>query len=361
MDAVLEQVWMFLVMFAGRANFLFDHLTPVTGEVVPGASLKLPRQARPTRASTTVRAAPQSLLPTIDTLNVNDEAFYNVALPRLATPQLLRGNWADQTAMHGGLHMRSDIDDDCVKHFLGVHNDLAYHVNIDGDPLDPTHTAIASAGAASGDGRLRSNIEWFASPFFGASAQSIGAWQPHYAAAENGALGIPQIAFLNGLPVFESNSVPGFGNQLSFAVTASAIAGGVLTMTLDLTNPSGGDDYDNPFVVGQLVYSEGLQVDEGDATTPAVVTAVGADTVSVATTAGDDADNETGTIYAATSMAIVFDKSLFFKAIQEEIDVEQVKDYEGPDSALQFYAAYGKEAIAGCGRILHAPLIPSAP
>lgn len=311
-----------------------------------GDIIDIPYQAAPTNASPTSRAAAQSLLPSIYTLTADQEAFYNIAIPRLEAQQLVNGSWPMLTGEMAAEHMLNVIDLNLITYFnlttcwtTGTAN--TYHDNVGSDSLTDNDMANAEAAMLAVNGVRRENLRWFFHPYGAASVRAIADYVPGFTGSEQGRLGIPTIGSVNGIPVSINNQIL---NSRTVATTQVVVASNVATATVAAGHG---------IVAGMMITTSGHTV---NASTAVAVTSTTATTVVYPLTTGDAtlADG-TGTITVQSCENMLVDMANTFVAKQEMPNIRVVEDYESANSAIQFYSLFGRVGIPGRVRIMHSP------
>lgn len=326
-----------------RENYLFSLMTSVADQVGRGDTFDLPYQSAPTNRSSTTRAAPEAITPSVRTLSIDQEVFFNVNLPRLTSFQYLNGRWADNTAMHMSESLKNTMDLNLVNFLIkSIAHDYSatYHVNEGAATLTATHLQEAIAMVLSNDGRRRENLAWLVHPYGSASISSIAGFIPNYGNSEAGRVGLPMLGTVNGIPVYESNA-------LLRNWTVSASASEISTNVLTLTVPSG-----HGIEPGMKITTAGATA---DVDTAAAVTSVTATTVVVPLASGDDASNGAATITVEQTSNLLVDTRSVFVAAQQIPEVSVREDFESAASALQAYCSYGRQAFAEGVAVVHSP------
>ena len=144
----------------------------------------------------------------------------------------------------------------------------------------------------------------------------------------------------------EHKGVPGQGIRLDAAITASAIASNVLTVTVGAAEAA-------KYVVGQQVITSGLTTDVTSATS---ITGISGGDITMALTASNAADNGTGTLRSASSMAILVAKDWCWYSDTgfPEVYIEKRTDTAG--HVLQLITHLGYAAHTGGVKVLHLPV-----
>lgn len=328
---------------SSRTMYAKDIVRRVGQDVLKGDSVELPKQASPTNASATTRAAPQSLTPTVATLSVDQDVFYNIVLPAMTTSQLMDGSWASETATDALEDAGNEMDDSLLSHMLryGAYSATAtFHGNVAADALTDNDVDLLVAKALDTDGVNYSNLVWILNPYGEGAIKQIAGWSGATEQTVMGSLGIKRVGTVAGIPAFVSRGVP---RQRTVASTASAIATNVLTCTVAAGHG---------IVAGQKITTAG---GTADVDTAAAVTSVTATTVVVPLTTADDATNGALTITVQSTENLLMDRRACFFAEQQMPSVEIVKDYESAARALQVFAAFGHQVHNGRVWCLNSP------
>lgn len=348
-DARAKAVLSELVNNWGRKDRVFDIIRDIGPANSRGDIIDIPIQAAPTDVSPTSRAAAQSLLPTVSALTVDQESFYNVSIPKREESQLINGSWPSLTAESAVQHMKNLMDLNLITYLstsLAYDTSATYHDNVAGDAPTDNDFSAAEAAILASDGVMRENLVWVLSSYGAGAARSISDYVPGFVGSEQGRLGIPAVASINGIPVVISNSVI---RNRAVATTAAVTTG---TGTIHTYTVAAG----HGLVPGMLVTVAGHDADENIAVATAI-TSVTATTVVVTTAATADGTSvdATGTITCVSSMNLLIDKMAVYGARQVLPSIEVVKDYESSMSAVQAYTCFGRIGIAGRVRVLHTP------
>ena len=331
---------------------MYDFLADGAGQVLgKGDAVDLPTQAKPTNRSATTRQAAQQLTPTVDTMNANEELFYNVELPPKSRIQLLNGGWVASMTPAMLAFMANDRDDNIIDHVITTvlaSQNTENQVNVAANSLTATDLATAEGKLADVPGNNRANFMYIMSAFAYASVQQIGAFIPAQANAETGRLGIPMVTSINGIPAFLTG-----GGALKDVTLTTSSAITVATNVATATVPSG-----HSFSAGMLMKTVGATVD-----TPAAgvaITSVTDTTIVYPLTTGDGAlADGVADFLAASSMMLLFDRTKIYKASQLLPRVKIEGDFESGMEALQVLTYYARQAVGGTANpaaiVLHAP------
>lgn len=342
-DARTKAVHGALVDNYSRRAHLFDVITDLGQEVGMGDVIDLPIQAAPTSRSATTRAAPESLSPTVTTLTVDQETFYNIALPKRDIHQLISGKWPEATAIAALNHNKNEMDLNLINALYtnAWSTGATYHHNVaDGELLDDDIEECIAAMCTQ-EGCFRDNLLLVASPYMDGSLR-VGAptWNPGFVGASaSGGFMVEKLDRVAGVPVLVSNSIQ---RNRTVATTAATIASNVCTATV-----AAGHN----LVPGMFITTAGMTV---NATTAVAITSVSATTIVYALTGADGAMADgVGTITARTSENLLIDRTCVFGARQALPGLRIVPDFESRMDALQIYSGYGRAAITGRVRVLH--------
>lgn len=347
-DARAKAVLSEIVNNWSRNHYIFDLIRDIGPANSKGDIIDIPSQARPTNTSPTSRAAPQSLSPTVTALTVDQEAFYNVLIPKRDEDQLLNGSWPALTAESAIGGMRIDIDDNLLSYLsltLAYDTSATYHDNVAAATLTDNMFANSEAKMLSQDGVNRQDLVYVMSAFGMGQARVVADWLPAGMAAEqSGRLGLPVVGLINGIPAVDSNSVI---RNRTVATTAAVTTGSGVTHTYTVAAGHG-------LVPGMLVTVAGHDADENIATATAI-TSVTATTVVVTTAATADgtSSDASGTITSATSYNLLMDRQHIYGAMQRRLQVRVVEDFESSQDGLQVYSSFGRIGLAGRVRVLH--------
>ena len=294
-------------------------------------------------ATPTAAAAPTT---SVLSLVADREPWINVEVGNVAETQLMDGYWAPQVAGDAIKRLRNNMDE----HFLGEYlartiaydTSATYHDNVAGDSLQQTDLVTSIARLLSVDGVVMQDLELFVSSFGQASIMNIAGFIPNFSAAENGSLGIPRLGYVNGVPVYMTNSIT---RSLAVATTAVSVATNVATATVGAGHG---------LVPGMTILSSGHTVNTPSAV---AITSVGTNSVSYPLTTGDTAGmaDGTGLLTSQSSMNVLLNKAQVFTAIQKAIGVRLVAHDDSTGTAMQISTIWGRVARAGHVRVLHSP------
>lgn len=342
-DARTKAVHKHLVDNYSRRAHLFDAITDLGQEVGDGDVIDIPAQVAPTNRSATTRAAPESLSPSVTTMTVDQEVFYNIALPKRDIRQLLAGKWPEATAIAALNHNKNEMDLNLINHLYSRawSTTGAYHTNVaDGELLDDD-IEEAIAGMCTQEGCFRDNLMLIASPYMDGSLR-LGAptWNPGFVGdSANGGFMVERLDKVAGVPVLVSNSIQ---RNRTVATTAVVVASNVATATVA---------EGHNLVPGMFITTSGHTV---NATTAVAITSVTTTTIVYPLTTGDAtlADG-VGTITARTSENLLIDRTCVFGARQALPGLRIVPDFESRMDGLQIYSGFARAAILGRVRVLH--------
>lgn len=341
-DARVKQVLEAIIDNMSRSAHLFDLITDLGPALGKGDVIEIPQQVAPTNTSATTRAAAQSLTPTVSSLTVDQEVFFNINMPKLAANQLINGRWGQLTGVRASQRGRNVMDDALIANLATVvawDTSATYHSNVDDGDLADDDLYLAEAQILANDGVMRENLIYVVSPYAEGSFRNIvPSMVPGFIGASgNGDIGLKTLGTVNGIPVVPST---GILRNRTIAVSASTITSNQCACTVAAGHG---------LVPGMFVTTTGLTT---NASTAVAITSVAATTITVPITAANGA-NGTGNIVSRTSMNLLLDRTCVFGARQILPELREVPDPESAATALQYYAAYGYQGIAGRVRVLH--------
>lgn len=333
-DARVKAVYKSLLNLYERAKYGIDLATTSLREPLGrGDTVEVPYLGDLTvTESGATTTSPQAVTTNVIALVADKEPWINALLPALASLQLMDGGWADQVATTALQKLRAKVDSDLwgyVARYLCASSGTggAYNVNPASNTLESADILNAKAMLESLDGVMPQNIALLMHPFGEASIRSIATFVPNFQQAELGALGIPRLGTVHGVPVYTTNSVP---RRRTFACTAVSISTNVATVTAAAHGLNTGE-----------------QVTIAGITTPlaaaAAVTVVDANTFTVALTAGDGAMADgVGTVTVQACQNIMLDTTKLFTAVQKLPTVRLVPDFNSTGDALQVSTVWGR-------------------
>lgn len=330
-DAIEKKVWMELYNNFQERDYIFPLMTDLSGALGAGDTIEIPRHASaPTDAAAATRAAPESYAPTISTLSLNQDVFYNVSLPAMETPQRLGGAWATQLARRFAFDAKNQMDSNLISYLntsLAYDTSATYHVNPLADALTNADIMEAIALVESNTGRRRNRFLFVLHPYGAAAVNDIASFIPNAGKAELGDVGLPLVGTIGGIPAVVSTQC----NRLrTVATTAVSVTSNVATATVAAGHG---------FVPGMSISTTGLTVDVTDAT----VSSVTATTIVYPCTAcnGAMADG-VGTIENQAAENLLIDRDSVFVAQQQAPRIRRVADPESAGDALQLFTSFGR-------------------
>lgn len=214
-----------------------------------------------------------------------------------------------------------------------------YHDNVANAALTK-EIIFGSSGKVERAGAMAGSVEVWISP---EAEGAIAALETFYRDAGNTSeqVGAPMIGRVGSLTIVKSRLVP---YRRSIAVTSSAIASNVLTLTV----ASG-----HQVVPGMRISTAGLSANISSAS-PAAVTSVTATTIVAPLTSGDNATNGAGTCRVESSECVVICRDCCHAAIQM---MPKLSLEPGPQNriskTLKCFALFGRRMRTGNVRILH--------
>jgi len=193
------------------------------------------------------------------------------------------------------------------------------------------------------------DLAWVVSPRAAASIKNAADFSYDSVAPLQGGVGLPMLGSINGIPVYTHNALPGAVDALRQQVATSAVS--ISTNVATATVPSG-----HGFVAGQQIWTSGLTTNVAVGS-PVTITSVTATTIVYPLTAGDGAlADGVGTIYSASSMAMLIHRPWIYYGMDGEIPaVELVKREANAGYGLQLFQHLGRAMATGAAVIVHAP------
>lgn len=343
-DARVKQVLESIIDNMSRSAHIFDLITDLGPALGKGDIIEIPQQVAPNNVSATTRAAAQSLTPTVSSLTVDQEVFFNINMPKLSSHQLINGRWAELTGVRSAQRGRNVMDDALIANLATVvawDTGATYHSNVDDGDLADDDLYLAEAQILANDGVMRENLLYVVSPYAEGSFRNVvPSMVPGFVGGSaNGDIGLKTLGTVNGIPVVPST---GILRNRTIAASATNIASNVCTATVAAGHG---------LVPGVLVSTTGMTTNIAPGAAVAI-TSVTATTIVFPLTAANGS-NGTGNVVSRTSMNLLLDRSCVFGARQILPELREVPDPESAATALQYYAAYGYQGIAGRVRVLH--------
>jgi hypothetical protein len=333
LDALLD-TW-------SRGPSLLPLLTNLGPVVRGGDSVDVPSIGSLT-VNTSESGAVASTSLSVDTLTVNRPKFINQGVTMQQMAQLLNGNnaFTAQLTRAAGGQLINAIERDIVEHLIastGAGLTARYHANVAGDAITDDDINEAEAIMLEQDGVIggQGNLAWLVSPRAAMGIKNAAQFS-YDSAAPQGSVGLPLLGQINGIPVYTHSALPGAVEATRYSVATSAVS--ISTNVATATVASG-----HGFVPGQLIYTTGLTTNVAVGS-PAVISSVTATTIVYPLTAGDGAlADGIGTIYSASSYAMLVHRPWVFYAMDGEIPfVEVVKREANAGYSLQLYQHMGR-------------------
>lgn len=266
----------------------------------------------PTKTAATVNTSESMSVETAsysaDTLTVDVFRGTNTGITVSQHAMMLQGdgNVVGEVVRESMGALTNSIDKYVITELLKVAGgDTTAHQNFAGATVTSTMLGALEAsmreqdGVGGGNGAIP-GMFYLAAPRATAAIKVVSDYVPAQFDYQNGRLGLSVPAMVNGIPYFEHAGVPGAvdAQRLQSSITASAIASNVLTVTVGATEAA-------KWTVGQYVWTDGLTTDVAVGS-PAAITGISGGDITMALTSANAADNGTsGTLYSATSMALL--------------------------------------------------------
>lgn len=289
-----------------------------------------------TSAGTATSMTVQTISPTANNLVVDQHYGAIVGIAKFNGVMDMGGAYYDQLARQILVELADYIDQDWYDDLIRVgaySSSAAFTANVAGDALTVADTEQAMAIMTDQKGVREGDLVWVFGPYGAGSLRSISAFTPHENAV-NGALGMPIIGTLHGVPVVRSQSVP---KSLAIATTQAVSSSDVVTFTV----ASG-----HGFVPGMVCVSSGLTSSFNGTFTITSVTAttiVGTVTGSGSTTAGDGV----GTITCSRTFNGLIHRPWNFIRKRQVPDLRIVPTSGKIQDELQADAIWGVKSLAG--------------
>jgi hypothetical protein len=350
-DAARKAVQSALLDTWSRGPSLLPLLTNLGPVVRGGDSVDVPYIGSLTVATSESQAVSATSL-SVYTMTVNRPKFINQGLTMAQMAQLLNGNdaFAQQITRASSGQLANAIERDIVEHII-TSTGVAYHVNLAADAVSDEDINAAEAVMREQDGvaNAMGDLAWVVSPRAAASIKNAADFSYDSVAPLQGGVGLPMLGSINGIPVYTHNALPGAVDALRQQVATSAVS--VSTNVATATVPSG-----HGFVPGQQIWTSGLTTNVAVGS-PVTITSVTATTIVYPLTAGDGAlADGIGTIYSASSMAMLIHRPWIYYGMDGEIPaVELVKREANAGYGLQLFQHLGRAMATGAAVIVHAP------
>lgn len=329
-----------------RGDELLPLCTDLSNPTSGKDSIDIPSAADVTVNSSETAAVAASSFST-ETLSINIDKFVNQGITQQQESQLLNGGaFTSQLSRLCAANLRNSIQREIIEEMIASasHHNLAADAPTENDINDLEGQMREQGGIAnSGQG-----LAWVMNPRAHAKIKNIADFDAGARAPASGAVGLPFIGMINGIPAYLHNGIPGQVDSLRQQAAISAVS--VATNDATLTVPTG-----HGFVVGQQVYTEDLTADGGTAASPVAITAVSATTVNIPITTGDGAMADgVGTLYSASNMAVLMYKPWVFFGLDRTIpSVRQVPREGNAGWTLQMYLRMGRHVRSGAVQLLH--------
>lgn len=350
-DAARKAVQSALLDTWSRGPSLLPLLTNLGPVVRGGDSVDVPYIGSLTVATSESQAVSATSL-SVYTMTVNRPKFINQGLTMAQMAQLLNGNdaFAQQITRASSGQLANAIERDIVEHII-TSTGVAYHVNLAADAVSDEDINAAEAVMREQDGvaNAMGDLAWVVSPRAAASIKNAADFSYDSVAPLQGGVGLPMLGSINGIPVYTHNALPGAVDALRQQVATSAVS--ISTNVATATVPSG-----HGFVAGQQIWTSGLTTNVAVGS-PVTISSVTATTIVYPLTAGDGAlADGVGTIYSASSMAMLIHRPWIYYGMDGEIPaVELVKREANAGYGLQLFQHLGRAMATGAAVIVHAP------
>jgi hypothetical protein len=350
-DAARKAVQSALLDTWSRGPSLLPLLTNLGPVVRGGDSVDVPYIGSLTVATSESQAVSATSL-SVYTMTVNRPKFINQGLTMAQMAQLLNGNdaFAQQITRASSGQLANAIERDIVEHII-TSTGVAYHVNLAADAVTDEDINAAEAVMREQDGvaNAMGDLAWVVSPRAAASIKNAADFSYDSVSPQQGGVGLPMLGSINGIPVYTHNALPGAVDALRQQVATSAVT--ISSNVATATVPAG-----HGFVAGQQIWTSGLTTNVAVGS-PVTITSVTATTIVYPLTAADGAlADGVGTIYSASSMAMLIHRPWIYYGMDGEIPaVELVKREANAGYGLQLFQHLGRAMATGAAVIVHAP------
>jgi hypothetical protein len=350
-DAARKAVQSALLDTWSRGPSLLPLLTNLGPVVRGGDSVDVPYIGSLTVATSESQAVSATSL-SVYTMTVNRPKFINQGLTMAQMAQLLNGNdaFAQQITRASSGQLANAIERDIVEHII-TNTGVSYHVNLAADAISDEDINAAEAVMREQDGvaNAMGDLAWVVSPRAAASIKNAADFSYDSVAPLQGGVGLPMLGSINGIPVYTHNALPGAVDALRQQVATSAVS--ISTNVATATVPAG-----HGFVAGQQIWTSGLTTNVAVGS-PVTISSVTSTTIVYPLTASDGAlADGIGTIYSASSMAMLIHRPWIYYGMDGEIPaVELVKREANAGYGLQLFQHLGRAMATGAAVIVHAP------
>ncbi len=333
-----------LADLASRNDFLMDKMTSLSSQVRRGESIDIPSVADFTVDSDAASGTRRSVTNAALNLLVDRHPGIFLDIPAITAIQNLEGAWAPNIARQAMIQLKNKMDDDLVEYMvqtLAYDTSATYHDNVGSDDLTEADILNCLAAIKNQGGVFSQNLAFAFNPYGMANFSKLDNFVPNFSQAEAGNLGIPQVATLYGVPVYETTSVK---RGRTVAASASAVSSGEFTFTVAAGHG---------VVPGMTIIASGG--------TNNIASAVAVDSVTateIVATSGSatDASNGAMTVTIQSCENLLFDRSHVFTAAQALPSMRILEREQSSSDEMQVTSLWGREGRVGRVRVLHSPL-----
>jgi len=334
LDALLD-TW-------SRGPSLLPLLTNLGPVVRGGDSVDIPSIGSLT-VNTSESGSVSSTSLSVDTLTVNRPKFINQGITMQQMNQLLNGGgtFTSQLTRAAGGQLMNAIERDIIEHMIvsaGAGLTAKYHVNVAADAIVDNDINDAEAIMLEQEGLANSvgDLAWIVSPKAAAGIKNAAQFA-YDAGVPMGEIGLPLLGKINGIPVYTHSGLPGSVDALRQQVATSAVS---VTSNVATATVAAG----HGFVPGQQIWTSGLTQNVAVGS-PVTISSVTATTIVYPLTRADGAlADGIGTIYSASSFAMLVYRPWVWYAMDGEVPfVELVKREANAGYSLQLYQHIGRE------------------
>jgi hypothetical protein len=358
-DARMKSILMKLADLSSRTNYLIDLLTNLREPLSTSDEIEVPSIGAMTVTASGAAGVvtAQSITADVLRLQANLDPAIFVNLPLVDQTQILDGKWAGLVSAEMLTRLKNSIDSQIIAYFAGTvayDSAGAYHGNRAGAAatVQPALTVAVlndfTAEMEALEGTLYDNLAWFIHPMAKSVITSNTAFIPQVGdeAQKTRMLGLRTIGWLNGIPVYISQSAP---RGRTVASSAWAITG---TTTRTITVPAGHG------IVPGMVCSFATPTAGGILAAPGrVVDSVTATTIVISGTGLTNASaTEVGTVTIRACEAMLVDRAHCYVAQQVMPRARMVAEARSTNDVAQVTTIYGRLARPGRVRTLLTPL-----
>lgn len=262
---------------------------------------------------------------------ISAEKWINVQFDERQSSQDLNGNYPSELGKNGALTLRSEQDEDLLDHLgFGVASAAVDTFNAAGDSIVSAdlRTAIASLATQRGVNQARMMI--VASPYQAAKLKELaGNYTGGIGVVQGGGLGVANAGEFDGVPMVQTQGLPGVGSSKSVAYSATSTTGLLTTFT----------------VLAGHGYSAGMPLSASSGLITGSVSSVTATTI-VANGSGSAA-SQTGNLHLAAEVGLVICRDHVYFIPEFEFKVKPASTANTFGDLLKMGSLYGRGGHSG--------------